>query len=129
MSNKHSRQTVFVCVGLSDSLNIISKIIEADTVSAASSSYEDEFKIKPQEILGPFYKKKAQVLENTVAIKFSNMQFTKAVYNDWAVNAFMLSEPPDHAYLVFTNHLHDKKGVAPRGTIVVPISQLRFINE
>lgn len=129
MNNKYFKQTIFVCIGLKDNFNIISKIVEAESVIEASTKYEEEFNAKPKEVLGPFFKKKIQVLENSAVIKFSNNQFSKAVYNDWAVNAFMLENPPDHAYLVFINHMHNKKNIAPKGTVVVPISQLRFINE
>jgi hypothetical protein len=118
-----------VCIGLSDALEIVSKIVEADSVEVASASFEDEFKLKPREILGPFFKKKTQILENTVELKFSTPSFIKAEYNGWLVNAFLLEEPQEHAYLVFISHLHNKKLPFPKGTIVVPISQLRLINE
>lgn len=80
----------------------------------------------PKEILGPFYKKRAQVIENTRSLKFSN-QTKKAVYNDWMVNAFLLKEPENQAYLVFIKRVDDKKLPIPKGTITVPISDLRFI--
>lgn len=129
MSHRKSRQIVYVCIGLSDNTEIISKIVEADSVEVASASFEDEFKLKPREVLGPFFKKKTQILENTVELKFSTSAFIKAEYNDWLVNAFLLEEPQQHAYLVFISHLHNKKISFPKGTIVVPVSQLRLINE
>lgn len=125
MSNK---QNVFVCVGLSYDYNIISKVIEAETIEDASIIYEKNYNIKPQNILGPFTKKRSQVSEVTSVIKFSSDKFSKAIYNDWAVNAFVLDDPINHAYLVFTHHLYNKKQAIPKGTVVVPISQLRFIN-
>ena len=129
MSHRKNRQVVYVCIGLSDDTEIISKIIEAESVGVAAAAFEDEFKLKAREVLGPFFKKKAQMLENTVELKFSTSSFIKAEYNDWLVNAFLLEEPSQHAYLVFISHLHNKKIPFPKGTIVVPVSQLRLINE
>lgn len=129
MSHRKNRQVVYVCIGLSDDTEIISKIIEAESVEVAAAAFEDEFKLKPREVLGPFFKKKMQILENTVELKFSTSSFIKAEYNDWLVNAFLLEEPQQHAYLVFISHLHNKKISFPKGTIVVPVSQLRLINE
>jgi len=77
-------------------------------------------------VLGPFFKKRAQVLENTRSLKFTN-QNKKAIYNEWYVNAFMLKEPENQAYLVFIRRVDDKKLPPPKGTITVPISDLRFI--
>lgn len=128
MNHRKSRQIIYVCIGLSDNTEIISKIVEAESVEVASSVFREEFKLKPREILGPFFKKKTQMLESTVELKFSTSSFIKAEYNDWLVNAFLLDEPKDHAYLVFISHLHNKKISSPKGTIVVPISQLRLIN-
>jgi hypothetical protein len=76
--------------------------------------------------MGPFYKKRAQVLESTRVLKFTN-QTKRAQYNDWLVNAFILKEPVDQAYLVFIKRLDDKKLPTPKGTITVPVSELRFI--
>ena len=42
------------------------------------------------------------------------------------VNAMFLKEPESHAFLVFIKRIDDKKIPFPKGTIVVPISDLRF---
>ncbi len=129
MDRRKYRQTVYVCIGLLDNMELISKIVEADSPSDASTIFEDNFKLKAKEVLGPFFRKKVQVVENTATVKFANASCRKAEYNNWLVNAFILEEPQDHAYLVFVSHLDNKKMPCPKDVAVVPISQLRFINE
>lgn len=125
MSRNGTRQIVFVCCAISNCGNLISKIIPAESPDEANSLFMKEFSIKAREILGPFYKKKKQVLESIQTLKFSN-QTKKAIYNDWLVSAFLLNEPEKHAYLVFIKRTDDKNLPPPKGTIVVPISDLRF---
>lgn len=104
----------------------MTKVIPASSPEEASSLFVEHYSVSPKEILGPFYKKRAQVIENTRTLKFSN-QTKKAIYNDWMVNAFLLKEPENQAYLVFIKRIDDKKLPIPKGTITVPISDLRFI--
>ncbi len=125
MSKKGARQTFFVCASLTASGELITQTIPATSPDEASRLFSKEHTITPQEVLGPFYKKRVQVLENTRELKFSN-QTKKAVYNDWLVDAFLLKEPENQAYLIFTRRLDGKKMPAPKGTVVVPISDLRF---
>lgn len=125
MSKRGVRQIVFVCSSISNQGELINKIIPAESQDDASKLFFEQFSIKPKEILGPFYKKRAQVLENTRTLKFSNKTM-KAIYNDWEVTAFLLNEPEKYAYLVF-NKCSGNKPV-PKGTVVVPISDLRFID-
>jgi hypothetical protein len=122
-----SRQTIFVCVGITDTHDLITKIIVAQSPKEATDLFVEQFEIQPKEVLGPFYKKKAQVIENTRILKFSN-QIQRAIYNDWLVNAFFLLEPENQAYLVFIKRVDDKKLPPPKGTITVPISDLRIVN-
>lgn len=124
MSRKGSRQLVFVCAGIVDT-ELITKIIPANSPDEAAKLFTDQFSCAPKDVLGPFYKKRAQVIETTRVLKFSN-QTRKAIYNDWMVNAFMLVEPENQAYLVFIKRIDDKKIPIPKGTITVPISDLRF---
>ena len=85
--------------------------------------------IKAKTIHGPFRPKRAQVIENTRTLKFSDKKQQKAIYNDWEVNVLFLKEPENHAYLLFIKRVDGKKQPAPKGTIVVPVSDLRFTNE
>lgn len=126
MSRKGARQTVFVCSAVSKNGELLNKIIPAVTQEEAGSKFTEQTAIKAEEILGPFYKKRTQVLETTRVLKFTN-QTKKAIFNDWLVNAFLLKEPENSAYLVFIKRVDDKKTSTPSGTIIVPISDLRFI--
>ena len=124
MNRKGSRQIVFVCASIINN-ELFTKIIPAETQEEASKLFAEEFKNNPNQIMGPFYKKRVQVLEVTRVLKFSN-QRKKAVYNDWVVDAHFLKEPENQAYLVFIKRIDDKKVPFPKGTITVPISDLRF---
>lgn len=122
------RKIFFVCVAISLSGDLITKLISAVTPEDAGKLFLEEFNIAPKEILGPFYKKRTQVIENTRILKFaSNMQSVKAIYDNWLVNAFVLKEPENHAYLIFIKREDDVQSTIPKGTIVVPINNLRFI--
>ena len=126
MSRRLTRPIYFVCAAVSQSGNLIVKMIQAISQREAIDHFDKEFSITPQEILGPFYKKRTQILETTRVLKFSN-QAKRAIYNGWIVNAFMLKEPADQAYLVFIKREDGKKLPSPKGTITAPISELRFI--
>lgn len=125
MSARGSRQVVFVCASVFNS-ELFTKIIPAETQDEASKLFIEEFKHDPLQIMGPFYKKKTQVIEVTRVLKFSN-QRKRAIYNEWIVDAHFLKEPENHAYLIFVKRTDDKKVPFPKGTITVPISELRFI--
>lgn len=125
MVRKGPRQTVYVCAAILDG-ELVTEIIPAGAQSEASEKFNEKFSLTPLSVLGPFFKKRAQVLENTRTLQFTN-QTKKAIYNDWVVNAFLLKEPVDQAYLVFIKRVDDKKLPTPKGTITVPISDLRFI--
>src|SRR5574338_1042142 len=127
MTRKGARQTFFVCIGMDFAKgDFVSKIIPSDSPKNASTLFHEQTNLEAKEVLGPFFKKRAQVIENTRVLKFTN-QSRKAVYNDWLVTAFILQEPENHAYLVFTKRVDDKKLPTPKGTITVPISELRFV--
>lgn len=129
MSNRGARQLIFVCSSVNAKGELISKMVPAKTPDEASSLFMNQNSIAAQAVLGPFYKKSTQVLETTRSLKFAKSGARKAVHNDWVVNAFVLSEPANHAYLVFIKRVDDKKLPAPKGTITVPISSLRFLDE
>jgi hypothetical protein len=124
MSRKGARQLVFVCANIIDG-ELITKIIPAATTLEAKELFAKQYSVEPKEILGPFFKKKAQIIENTRVLKFSN-QTKKAIYGDWEVNAFLLIEPADSAFLVFNKRVDGKKVPFPKGTITAPVTELRF---
>jgi hypothetical protein len=121
-----ARPIYFVCAAVSGQATLIVKTIASASPIEAISIFEKEFSQAPQEVEGPFYKKRTQVLETTRTLKFSN-QTKKALYNGWIVNAFLLKEPVDQAYLVFVKREDGKKIPFPKGIITVPIFYLRFI--
>ena len=125
MARKGPRQTVYVCATIVEG-ELVTEIIPAASPSEATQKFTDKISSEPQTVLGPFFKKRAQIIENTRVLQFTN-QTKKAVYNDWLVNAFLLKDPVDQAYLVFMNRVDGKKLPIPKGTITVPISDLRFI--
>lgn len=126
MSRRGPRELVFVCASVSNLGELITKVISATSPAEASKIFDEQNSHPPKEILGPFFKKRAQIIENTRVLKFTN-QTKKAIYNDWVVTAFILTEPADQAYLVFIKRVDDKKLPIPKGTITVPLSNLRFI--
>lgn len=126
MNRKGARQTIFVCAGITDNNELVMRIIAADSPKEATDLFFEQATFQPKEVLGPFYKKRSQVIDNTRVLKFSN-QTKRAIYNNWLVDAFMLQEPENQAYLVFIKRIDDKKLSPPKGTITVPVSDLRFI--
>lgn len=126
MARRGARQVVYVCSAITEGGDLLNKILPASTQEEAGKLFFEQTKNKAKEILGPFYKKRTQVFETTRTLKFSNIT-KKAIFNDWMVNAFLLKEPEDHAYLVFIKRIDDKRASSPVGTIIVPISDLRFV--
>lgn len=126
MSRRGTRQIVFVCIGFSIKGDLVSKIISASSPEEAESFFLEENQFKAQEILGPFYKKRTRVLENTRSLKFTN-EVKKATYNEWFVTAFLLRDPENQAYLLFNKRVDGKKSPSPKGIITVPLSDLRFV--
>lgn len=125
--NRHrSRPIYFVCCASTLDGDLIAKTIQASAVNEAIEAFKKEFDVPPQQSFGPFYKKRTQILEKTRELKFTN-ECKKAEYNGWLVNAFTLKLPEDHAYLVFVKRLDGKKLPLPKGTITVPLSELRMI--
>jgi hypothetical protein len=122
---KRFRQTIFIGAAISNN-ELITQIIAAESPKEATDLFVGQNGFPPKEILGPFYKKKTQVIENTRVLKFSN-QTKRAIYKDWLVDAFFLQEPENQAYLVFINRVDNKNLPKPKGTITVPVSDLRIV--
>jgi len=125
MNHRRTRPIFFVCCAATSD-GLIAKSIQATGVGEAIEAFKAEFDVAPQQSFGPFYKKRTQIMEKTRELKFTS-QIKKAVYNDWLVNAFFLKIPEDHAYLVFVKRMDGKKLPIPKGTITVPISELRIL--
>lgn len=127
MARRGPQQIIFICIGISDVGELLSKEIAAASQADAASLFLKESGVHAKNIHGPFYKKRTQVLETTRSLKFTNV-VKKAEYNGWLVNAIMLSEPANQAYLIFLSKNDGTNAPKPKGTIVVPISNLRIIN-
>lgn len=121
---KGARETVYVCSAIINN-TLTNKVQPAASPNEAADLFFNEHQVRPQEVLGPFYKKRTQVLETNRSIKLTGKS-AKAIYNEWNVNAFFLEDPEDYAYLVFLKRTDNKKVPTPKGVITVPISNLRF---
>lgn len=121
---------VFVCVSVDPDKpgDIVSRQIQATSQNEAASFFFEQTGLKAKVVHGPYRPKRAQVIENTRTLRFSDVQ-KSAIYNDWEVKAVFLLEPADSAYLIFMRRVDGKKQPQPQGTIVVPLSDLRFHNE
>lgn len=126
---KYSREIFFVCSAILDNGDLITKSIQASTIVEASAIFNREYLKDPKIILGPFVKLKQIQVESVPvqSLKFTNNKFRKAEYDGWLVNAFSLIEPNDSAYLIFLKRLDNKKIPMPKGTIIKPLSDLKFI--
>jgi hypothetical protein len=124
------RPVVYVCVGIDPNKlgEPVSRQIQAASQVEAATLFFEQTKAKARTIHGPYRLKRAQVLENTRSIKFAE-QSRKAIYDNWEVTAFYLKEPENHAYLLFIKRIDEQKMPHPKGTIIVPVSELRFHNE
>jgi hypothetical protein len=126
MFRRTKRQIVFVCSAIQNDSDLISEIIPASSSQEASKLFEDKFFIKPKNILGPFIKKKAPQIEVNTSIKFEGLP-KQAIYNGWLVNAFLLKVPENTAFLIFLKPVDSDKTTPPKGTTIIPITDLRFI--
>lgn len=122
---KRRRHQVFVC-SIAHNNELLTKVISAGTQEEAALAFKEQYNIDPKEILGPFLTRKPRFKFEKRSYQFTN-KVNKAIYNEWIVNAFRLKEPENHAYLVFIKRIDDKKVSPPKGNILVPLSDLRFI--
>lgn len=127
MSRRKKRPIYFVCSNIINN-DLVSDPIVAESVTEASDIFFEKYQNKPKVVHGPFYKKRIEQIIISTPFKVTN-QLKKAHYNEWLVNAFILKEPENSALLIFLQRLDDKKIPSPKGTTIVPITDLRFINE
>jgi hypothetical protein len=128
MGKRGVRPVVFVCVGIDPNKpnDPISKQITAVSQNEAASLFLEMTKVKAKNIHGPYRPKRAQVIENTRNMKFTDQPAHKTVYDGCEVTVFFLKEPENHAYLVFTKRVDGQQKPLPKGTIIVPVSDLRI---
>ncbi len=116
------KQIFFVCAAVINDKLIIEEIA-SDSENQAISSFKEKYKISPNNILGPFYKKRLPPVEISKNVQFTG-QHKSAVYAGWKVNAFFLKEPKDYVFLVYLKNLDNSP--SPKGNNIVPIKDLRF---
>lgn len=125
---KKPRQIVYVCVGFDISANdCISRTISAATPQQAAEQFLQDTGVSAKDIHGPFKHKRTQVLRTTQTLRFADQAARPAIYREWQVNSFLLTEPENHAYLIFLHRTDGKKQTTPQGTIIVPITELRLL--
>jgi hypothetical protein len=121
-----SKTAIFVCSGIDRDNHLVNETIEAENKDIAENLFKETFSLNQFNIEGPFYYKKEKINIKEHKVKFLN-ETRKAIYGGWIVNAFILKEPADHAYLVFIKREDNNKQQSPKSNII-PISNLRFIN-
>lgn len=127
MSRRKKRLIYFVCSSIVND-ELISETIAADSALEATELFFTQYQIKAKIVHGPFYKKKVEQVIVSTSFKVTN-QIKKAHYGSWLVNAVILKEPLDSALLIFIQRLDDKKVPPPKGPVIIPITDLRFLNE
>jgi hypothetical protein len=114
---RKERIIVYVCSAIKDN-NLISKMIEANTIEDAFNLFEKENNIKPLSTFGPFFKKKAGILNKNFDIKFKADATKQIIYNGWKCTALPLTTPKDCFYLFFNNRIDGQKINKPKPIIV-----------
>ena len=125
MIRKSKRQIFYVCSAIKNE-NLISETLPAFSMEEAGKVFNDQFGIMPKTILGPFLKKRTAPLKPETTIKFDGKP-RQAMYEGWLVNAFELKTPENSAFLLFIKRLDNQKKPIPKGKVIVPTHELRFI--
>lgn len=114
---RKARAIIYVCSAVKDN-TLVSKMIESASVEDSYSLFEKENGIKPQIVLGPFYKKKTGILDKNFDIKFKFGPNKQAIYNGWHVTAMPLLSPLDSVYLLFNKRVDGLKTQKPHAMVV-----------
>lgn len=125
MGKKGPRPIEYVCCAAVDGKSV-SKSLQATTSEEAIKLFEAEFKVQPDNVHGPYHRKREGILDNSREIEFSDVK-KKAVYRDWHVLASYLKYPKDSAYLLFDKRVDGKKVPKPVGTFIVKLEELKEI--
>lgn len=114
---KRARTIVYVCSVIKENI-LLSKAIDADSIDESCLVFEKEYNVKPESILGPFYKKKTGVLEKNCNIQFKFGQNKQGIYNGWHITALPLLNPLDSVYLLYNKRVDGQKSQKPQSTVV-----------
>jgi len=115
---QRARPIIFVCSSVTVGNELLSKMVEAKNIDEAYSLFEQENGIKPQIVLGPFYKKRTAVLDKNCNVQFKPNQSTRGIHNGWHVTVIPLSNPPDSVYLLYDRRVDGQKIPKPNLNIV-----------
>lgn len=125
MGKKGPRPIEYVCSGLVNSKSV-SKSIVSNTSEDAIKQFQTEFGQEPDNVHGPYHRKREGVLDNTRQIEFSGERI-KAIYKDWHVIASILNYPKNSAYLLFDKRVDGKKSPKPAGTFIIKLEEIKEI--
>ena len=114
---RKARSVIYVCSAIKEN-NLISKMIESSSVEESYSIFEKDNGIKPQVVLGPFFKKKTGILNKNFDIKFKFGQNKQGIYNGWHVTAMPLLNPEDSVYLLYNKRIDGQKVQKPQAMVV-----------
>lgn len=127
MVNK--KNIIYVCSAFNGS--IISCKIPSSSKEEAENRFLRMNGIKPEVTLGPFTEKKERKL--APKIDYKNIKITnvskKCIYDGWYVNAIILSEPENMAFLTFDKRVDGAKVRVPKNIDIVSVGDLIFTNE
>ena len=124
---RRSRQIFYVCSAINNN-KLITESIPAINEGEAKSCFLKQHCVEVESLLGPFYKKRTVIKTediNRTSIKFSKNSPMKAIFNNCLVNVFTLSNPENHACVIYLKRLDDNKSKLPKGTIIIPISDIK----
>jgi len=117
-----TREIVFVCVAVKHNdiadHQLHTRTIIANTVEDACIKYEQEFGFQPDEVFGPFYKKKSGMLNKNFDIKFAPKSKLTGTFNDWNITAMPLLNPPDSVYVIYDTKIDGTKTNKPSAMIM-----------
>ena len=113
MSKKEIFYVCASCINQKLVLETIPASLEKDAVSL----YKNKYGQVPEKIEGPFYKKRVYTEPVNQNIKF-NGQIKSAMYQGWKVNAFLLQEPENFAFLVFLKNIENIKKKIKSGELL-----------
>lgn len=126
MGRKGPRQIVFVCSALVKG-SLVSEVVEKNLSEDAQKSFEVKYGARPSSVLGPFYRKRMGVLNSQTEVKFSGKS-KKAIFNDWHVNAMLLTKPEKCVWIFFSTRVDGKKMPKPE-SLIVKEEEVTFLTE
>lgn len=114
---RKARSVIYVCSAIKENI-LVSKMIESSSVEDSYFLFEKENGIKPQIVLGPFFKKKTGTLNKNFDIKFKFGQNKQGIHNGWQVTAMPLLSPEDSVYLLYNKRIDGQKIQKPQAMVV-----------